>query len=71
MPETSRIASSTLTEPDTAAYIGMSRAFLRAARTGRGTAGPPYIKIGRSVRYLVADLDAWVTAHRVGTRDGR
>jgi predicted DNA-binding transcriptional regulator AlpA len=52
------------TEQETASYIGMSRSFLRQARMdgnrkGR-TIAPPFIKIGRAVRYLKEDLDAWL-----------
>ena len=47
------------------AYIGMSVAFLRAARLGRGTPGPPFVRIGRWVRYALADLDAWLATKRV------
>lgn len=52
------------TEQETANYIGMSRSYLRQARmdgnrTNR-TPAPPFIKIGRSVRYLREDLDAWL-----------
>ena len=54
-----------LREREAAAYIGMSAAFLRAARLGRGTPGPPFVRIGRSVRYAVADLDAWLATKRV------
>ena len=57
-----------LTEPEASAYIGMSRSYLRQARmNGRRdnlTPGPPFIKIGRSVRYLPEDLDIWLEAHR-------
>jgi len=58
-----------LNEKDTAMYIGMSTSWLRQTRMngqikGR-TPGPPYIKIGRSVRYHIADLDAWLDEHRV------
>ncbi|MGV3516170.1 hypothetical protein [Luteitalea sp.] len=57
-----------LTEADAARYIGFSRIFLRIARSqgprqGR-TPGPPFLKVGRAVRYLLADLDAWLLAHR-------
>jgi len=31
---------------------------------GNRTPGPPFIKIGRSVRYLVSDLDEWLEQHR-------
>jgi hypothetical protein len=60
-----RPTSRVLTESDAAKYIGLSCAFLRAARAGRGTPGPTYLRVGRSVRYLIDDLDAWLSAHRV------
>jgi hypothetical protein len=31
----------------------------------RGIDGPPYIRVGRAIRYLRADLDRWLAAHRV------
>lgn len=53
-----------LTEIETSAYIGMSRSFLRQSRMDGNrenrTPGPPFIKIGRSVRYLIEELDAWL-----------
>ncbi len=56
-----------LTEAETAQYIGMSRSFLRQARmegTRKNyTSAPPFIKIGRSVRYLKEDLDHWLDEH--------
>lgn len=52
------------TEQETAAYIGMSRSFLRQARMEgqrkNRTVAPPFIKIGRAVRYLKEDLDLWL-----------
>ena len=52
------------TEQETSAYIGMSRSFLRQARMEgqrkNRTVAPPFIKIGRSVRYLKEDLDRWL-----------
>jgi len=48
-----------LSEHDVAAYVGLSVHFLRAARAGRGD-GPPYIRIGSSVRYLLEDVNAWL-----------
>jgi len=58
-----------LTDPEAAQYIGMSVSFLRQSRmdgvrTNR-TQGPIYIKIGRAVRYVREDLDAWLDEHRV------
>lgn len=53
-----------LNEIETAEYIGMSRSYLRQARMeGRRqnyTPAPPFIKIGRAVRYLKEDLDLWL-----------
>jgi predicted DNA-binding transcriptional regulator AlpA len=57
-----------LTEHTAAQYIGMSVAFLRAARcrgkVGARSPGPEFLKLGKSVRYDVADLDAWLTSRR-------
>lgn len=57
-----------LTEAEAAHYIGMSTHFLRISRQqgrmGNRTPAPPYIKIGRAVRYLLDDLDHWLTEHR-------
>lgn len=51
-------------EQETAAYIGMSRSYLRQARMEgqrlNRTVAPPFIKIGRAVRYLKEDLDQWL-----------
>lgn len=57
-----------LSDKEAARYIGFSAIFLRKSRSegnlpGR-TSAPPYIKIGRSVRYDVADLDRWINEHR-------
>lgn len=58
-----------ITEKEAAQYIGMSAAFLRKSRMeGRRknrTPGPPFIKIGKSIRYSLRDLDAWLLEHRV------
>lgn len=64
------VTPAVLTEPAAARYIGMSRSFLRQSRMdgdreGR-TPGPPYVKVGRAVRYLREDLDAWLWSHRLG-----
>ena len=58
-----------LTDPEASKYIGMSESFLRQSRMNgdrqNRTPGPLYIKIGRAVRYLIEDLDAWLDEHRV------
>lgn len=53
-----------LNEKEAGRYIGMSRSFLAQSRMdgpreGR-TPAPPFVKIGRSVRYLREDLDGWL-----------
>ena len=58
-----------LTDPEAAQYIGMSISFLRQSRMDGArhnrTQGPIYLKIGRAVRYVREDLDAWLDEHRV------
>lgn len=53
-----------LTEAETAEYIGMSRSYLRQARMegnrNNRTPAPPFIKIGRSIRYRREDIDKWL-----------
>ena len=52
-----------LNEKDSAQYIGMSKVWLRLSRQRR--TGPTYIRIGRSIRYAVSDLDKFLDTHRV------
>lgn len=63
---TSTFKSRALTENQAATYIAMSRSFLAQSRMdgnrGNRTPAPPFIKIGRSVRYLREDLDRWLDA---------
>ena len=58
-----------MNEQDTAQYLDMSVSWLRQSRMNGNrknhTLAPPYVKLGRSVRYLVADLDRWLEANRV------
>ena len=57
-----------LTEIEASQYIGMSRSYLRQGRMNgdreNRTPAPPYLKIGRSVRYLKEDLDTWLEQFR-------
>jgi hypothetical protein len=55
----------TMPSPAAAAYIGMFDAFLRKGRMNRDPDTPPYLKIGKAVRYLKEDLDAWLRRHRI------
>ena len=63
-----------LKDPEAARYIGMSESFLRQSRMEgvreNRTPGPPFIKIGRAVRYLVEDLDARLKQYRQELRKG-
>lgn len=52
-----------LTEPEAAEYLKVSRSSLRKNRMhGLPAHGisPPYIRIGRSIRYIRQDLDRWL-----------
>ncbi len=61
-----------LTEQQAAHYLSMSRSFLRQGRMNgdreNRTPTPPYLKIGRSVRYLKQDLDTWLEQFRQGVQ---
>ncbi|MEM1346037.1 MAG: helix-turn-helix domain-containing protein [Pseudomonadota bacterium] len=57
-----------LTRSQVEARYGITKRYLEIAVV-RGD-GPPYIKLGRSVRYRPSDLDAWIAAQRVDPRAG-
>lgn len=63
------ITPQAVTERDAAKYIAMSVPFLRQSRTTGNrtnhTPAPPWVKIGRAVRYLRGDLDRWLQENRV------
>ncbi len=59
-----KLESRTLTDSEASRYIGMSTSWLRQSRMRGDSGAPPYVKIGRSVRYLRDDLDAWLEQHR-------
>ena len=46
-------------------FLGFSEGWLAKLRM-RGT-GPKYVKLGRKVRYVRADLDAWIAASRLSS----
>jgi predicted DNA-binding transcriptional regulator AlpA len=55
-----------LTERDAATYIGMSPSWLRHARLRRDEDAPPHVRIGRAVRYRIADLDSYLEIRLAG-----
>ena len=50
--------------PQAAEYLGLSKSALDKFRCYGG--GPAYAKLGTTVVYQAADLDAWVAARRIG-----
>ena len=62
------VTARSMTESEAARYVRMSQSYLRQSRMDgdreNRTPGPPFLKIGRSVRYLVDDLDAWLEQFR-------
>ena len=54
--------------PAAAAYVGLAISTMEKGRVaGLREATPPYLKIGRGVAYLKADLDAWLASRRRGS----
>ncbi len=53
-----------LTRGEVQSHFGLSQRFLEMSAV-RGD-GPPFFRIGRNVRYRVADLRAWIDSRRVG-----
>lgn len=58
-----------INEKDAARYIGMSESFLRKGRMEGKRQGktppPPYLRLGRSIKYRLEDLDQWLEARKV------
>jgi excisionase family DNA binding protein len=58
-----------LRDRDAARYLDLSESWLRKARMNGS--GPPFIKVGRTVRYLREDLDSWLEERRRASTIGR
>lgn len=59
-----------LTTKQVAELLGLKAATLEKARsTGMGDF-PPFVRFDRNVRYLRADIHAWIVAHRVDFTEG-
>jgi hypothetical protein len=52
-----------LSNDEAARYIRFSPSWMRQSRMP-GKTGPPYHRIGRSIRYYPDDLDDWLAQHR-------
>jgi excisionase family DNA binding protein len=50
-------------EKEASSYLGISRETLRKNLRYKNLI--PFVRIARSIRYLKADLDAYIKAHRV------
>ncbi len=53
-----------LDEKRLCAELGISP--VTATKWRRRADGPPFVKIGRLVRYRRADLNAWIASHTIG-----
>jgi len=75
MSEQIQATKRALSEIEAAIYIKMSRSYLRQDRMNgireNRTPGPRYVRIGRRIRYLRDDLDAWLEAHAVDREGGQ
>ena len=69
MNEGSSTMSKMLDTREAAEYIGMSESWLRQSRMNGHLEGrtppPPFIRIGRAIRYSPTDLDNWLQSNRV------
>ena len=69
MNDIEKIFPKVLSEKSAAIYVGMSVQYLRQSRVYGNkethTPAPPWVKCGRSVRYLISDLDEWLAENRV------
>jgi excisionase family DNA binding protein len=65
MTEPTATASDLMTPAEAAAYLRVRPSWVYEAARGRRL---PHIKVGRHLRFLQADLDAWLIAQRVEGR---
>jgi predicted DNA-binding transcriptional regulator AlpA len=67
-PKTSTLNSFYLNTKQAAHYVGLSESLLEKRRCSGD--GPVYSQIGKAVRYLASDLDAWMQANRRTSTSG-
>jgi predicted DNA-binding transcriptional regulator AlpA len=51
-----------MTRPEISAHFGITQRYLEELAVTGG--GPPYVKLGRAVRYKAGDVRAWIEARR-------
>jgi excisionase family DNA binding protein len=54
-----------LTVSEAARWLKCSESYLNKCRIS--SAGPLFVRIGRSIRYRQSDLEAWAAGHVVGS----
>ncbi|RUU14449.1 DNA-binding protein [Mesorhizobium sp. USDA-HM6] len=47
---------------DAARLLALSASHLEKLRFYRDSHGPPYVRLGRAIRYRISDLEAWAAA---------
>jgi predicted DNA-binding transcriptional regulator AlpA len=67
--EATQLEKRYLTESQAAQITNFSSNTLKQWRSARK--GPPFIKIGKSIRYPESDLIGWMESFRVSTEEGR
>ena len=65
----SQDADALLREQDAADFLSLSVRTLQSWRIR--VAGPPFVQVGRAVRYRRRDLIVWIEANTIGARSGR
>ena len=63
---TQQAAPHVLKTDEAARRLGVSSSTLEKLRVYQPEKSPPFIRIGRVIRYRIADLDAWATARMEG-----
>lgn len=64
MADQSRSNTALLRDKDVAEQLGVS---IRTTEKWRSVgAGPPYIRVGRLIRYKQGDIDRWIEGRRCG-----
>lgn len=60
---TTDVPEQLLTTDDVATWLGIRRCTLEKARSTRMGDFPPFIKVGRSIRYRRGDVERWLDRH--------